>query len=156
MLTTFRFVLLLSIVVWVGALIFFTFFVTPMVFKALPRELAGELVGEIFPMYWALGYAAGVLSLASLLAISFVEKAFPAARLLCLAFMTAATFYSGLVIAPEAGAIRERIKAAGEPAAIEELRAGFGRLHRRSYALNMAVIVSGVAFVFLTARSSRL
>lgn len=156
MLNTFRFVLLLSIVVWVGALVFFTFFVAPSIFKVLPGELAGELVAHIFPKYWAIGYVAGVLSLAALLAISFIEKAFPAARVLLLAFMTALTFYSGMVIAPEAHAVQEEMKAAKEPARVQELKAEFRNLHLRSYLLNMAVIVSGVAFVFFTARSSRL
>jgi uncharacterized membrane protein len=110
MLNIFRFVLLLSVVVWVGGLIFFTFFVAPSIFKVLPRELAGELVSNIFPKYWALGYVAGLLSLASLLAISRVE----------------------------------------------ELKSEFRAVHMKSYAVNMAVIVSGVVFVFFAARSSRL
>lgn len=156
MLNTLRFVLLLSIVLWVGALVFFTFFVTPSIFKVLPRDLAGVLVGEIFPKYWAIGYVAGVLSIASLLAISFIVKAFPAARILLLAFMTAATFYSGMVIAPEAKAAYAQIRASGDPARTEELKKDFGSLHLQSYILNMAVIVSGVAFIFFTARSSRL
>ena len=156
MLNTFRFALLLSVVVWVGSLVFFTFFVTPAIFKVLPRELAGELVSHIFPRYWALGYVAGVLSLASLLAISFIEKFFPAGRILLLAFMTALTFYSGMVIAPEAKAVQLELKAAREPARVQELRAEFRRKHIKSYAINMVVIVSGVAFVFFTARSARL
>lgn len=156
MLNIFRFVLLLSIVVWVGSLVFFTFFVTPSIFKVLPRELAGELVANIFPKYWSLGYVAGVLSLASLLAVSFIEKAFPAARILLLAFMTALTFYSGMVIAPEARAAQLEIKAAKEPARVQELKAEFRNAHVKSYAVNMAVIVSGVVFVFFTARSARL
>lgn len=156
MLNTFRFVLLLCIVVWVGGLVFFTFFVAPSVFKVLPRELAGALVADIFPKYWAMGYVAGVLSLASLLAVSFIVKAFPAARILLLAFMTALTFYSGLVIAPEARAVQEEIRAATEPAKAAELREEFRAIHLRSYALNMAVMAAGVVFVFFTARSSRL
>lgn len=156
MLNTLRFVLLLSIVLWVGALVFFTFFVTPSIFKVLPRELAGALVNDIFPKYWAIGYVAGVLSIASLLAISFVEKAFPAARILLLAFMTAATFYAGMVIAPEARATHDKMRAAEEAAEAQVLKERFAGLHLKSYVLNMAVIVSGVAFVFFTARSSRL
>lgn len=156
MLNTFRFVLLLSIVIWVGALVFFTFFVTPSIFKVLPREMAAELVASIFPKYWAIGYMASVLSLASLLAISFIVKAFPAARILLLAFMTALTFYSGMVVAPEARAVQEEMKATGNAAKTMELKERFRHIHLESYVLNMAVIVSGVVFVFFTARSSRL
>ena len=40
-------------VIWVGMIVFFTFFAAPSIFKALPRELAGEVIGHIFPKYWA-------------------------------------------------------------------------------------------------------
>ncbi len=156
MLNIFRFALLLCIVVWVGGLVFFTFFVAPSVFKVLPRELAGALVADIFPKYWVMGYVAGVLSFASLLAVSFIEKAFPAARILLLAFMTGLTFYSGLVIAPEARSVQEELKSATGPAEIAGLKEEFRAIHLRSYSLNMAVMVSGVVFVFFTARGSRL
>lgn len=156
MLNTFRFLLLLSIVVWVGSLVFFTFFVTPSVFKVLPRDMAGVLVADLFPKYWAIGYVAGVLSLASLLAISFIVKAFPAARILLLAFMTALTFYSGMVIAPEARVAQSEIKISKDAAKTAELKEKFRQMHLESYILNMAVIVSGVVFVFFTARSARL
>lgn len=156
MLNTLRFLLLLSIVVWVGALVFFTFFVTPSVFQVLPRDMAGELVAHIFPKYWAIGYVAGLISLASLLAISFIEKTFPAARLLLLALMTALTFYSGMVIAPEARAAEEEMKAAEDESKALALKERFRHIHAESYVINMAVIVSGVAFIFFTARSARL
>lgn len=156
MLNILRFALLASIVVWVGGLVFFTFFVAPSVFKVLPRDLAGALVADIFPKYWALGYVAGVLSLASLLAVSFIEKAFPAARILLLAVMTGLTFYSGLVVAPEARAVQEEVKAAAGPARAAELKEKFRAIHLKSYSVNMAVMASGVVFVFLTARGSRL
>ena len=98
MLNALKFILLLSIVVWVGMLVSVTFLVTPGIFKALPRDLAGDVVAQIFPKYWAVGYIAGILSLSSLLGISFVEKGFPALRVLLLALMTALTCYSGLVV----------------------------------------------------------
>ncbi|HEY4707679.1 MAG TPA: DUF4149 domain-containing protein [Thermodesulfobacteriota bacterium] len=158
MLNVLKFILLLSIVVWVGMLVFFTFFVTPAIFQALPRETAGELVARIFPWYWSVGYVAGILSLASLLAISFVEKGFPAARIILLALMTAFTFYSGMVIWPEAKAVKAAMAEvrATDQARHEELRGEFRKIHMESYALNIAVMAAGVVFVFLTSRNMRL
>lgn len=149
-----RFVLFLSVAVWVGALVFFTFLVTPAVFKALPKEAAGDLVSVLFPKYWALGYAAGLISIASILLLSFREKFFPWARIALLVFMTGLTFYSGMVIGPRARDIRLELKAAADPAKAGELRAAFRQEHMVSYAVNMAVMAAGVAFVFLTARSA--
>ncbi len=156
MLNAMRFVLLLSLAVWVGALIFFTFFAAPSIFKVLPRELAGEVVGDMFPKYWMIGYVAGLLSLSSLLAISFIEKGFPAARVILLTVMTGVTFYSGLVVAPKAHEMRIEVRAAKETVEKEAIEKDFKRMHAISAALNMAVIVSGVIVIYLMSRSLRL
>lgn len=156
MLNAMKFLLLLSLVVWVGSLIFFTFFVAPGIFKVLPRELAGEVVGGIFPGYRVTGYVAGLLSLLSLLGISFIEKTFPAARVLLLAAMTGISFYSGLVVAPMVHEMRLEIHAVEEPDRKEALEKGFRNMHARSAALNMAVIISGVVVIYLMSRSLRL
>ncbi len=158
MLNALKFILLLSIVIWVGMLVFFTFIVTPAVFQALPRETAGDVVARIFPWYWAVGYVAGILSLSSLLAISFVEKGFPAARIILLALMTAFTFYSGMVVWPEAKAVKAQMAEVKgkDQARYEELRGEFKRIHMESYALNIAVTAAGLVFVFFTSRNMRL
>ncbi|MDP2690436.1 MAG: DUF4149 domain-containing protein [Deltaproteobacteria bacterium] len=158
MLNAMRFVLLLSLAVWVGALIFFTFFAAPSIFKVLPRELAGEVVGDMFPKYWMIGYVAGLLSLSSLLGISFIEKGFPAARVILLTVMTGVTFYSGLVVAPKAHEMRIEARAAKETGEKEapSIEKAFKRTHAISAALNMAVIVFGVIVIYLMSRSLRL
>lgn len=150
-----RFVLFFSVAVWVGGQVFFTFLVTPAIFKALPREAAGDLVSVLFPKYWAAGYAAGLISLAAILAISFREGFYPWARIAILVFMTALTFYSGMVVGPKAREVRVEMKGASDTARIEELKAKFRRGHMESYALNMAVMAAGVAFIFLMARDPR-
>ncbi|MCH7623826.1 MAG: DUF4149 domain-containing protein, partial [Nitrospinae bacterium] len=58
-----NFVHLLSLVCWLGAIIFFSFFTAPAVFKTLDRPTAGELVGVIFPRYYFLGYLCSALLL---------------------------------------------------------------------------------------------
>ncbi|MCC6503255.1 MAG: DUF4149 domain-containing protein [Deltaproteobacteria bacterium] len=150
-----RFVLLFSVAVWVGGQVFFTFLVTPAIFKALPRDTAGDLVSTLFPKYWALGYAAGFIAVASILLLSFREKSFPRARIALLVFMTGLTMYSGMVIGPRARQVRLELKSAAEPAKIDELKASFRREHMESYAVNMAVMAAGAAFIFLTARNAR-
>jgi len=150
-----RFVLFFSVAVWVGGQVFFTFLVTPAIFKALPREAAGDLVSVLFPKYWAVGYAAGLIAIAAILAISFREGFYPWARIALLVFMTALTFYSGLVVGPKAREVRLEIKSATDTARIEELKAKFRRDHMESYALNVAVMAAGVAFIFLMARDPR-
>lgn len=150
-----RFVLLFSVAVWVGGQVFFTFLVTPGIFRTLPRETAGDLVSVLFPKYWALGYGAGLISIAAILAISFRENIFPWLRIFLLVFMTALTFYSGMVIGPKAREVRLELKSATEPARVEELKARFRRGHMQSYAVNIAVMAAGAAFIFLMARDAK-
>jgi hypothetical protein len=156
MLDFIKFVHLSSLVVWMGTVVFFSFFAAPGIFKALPRETAGEVVGAIFPSYWMTGYSSSLAALFSLLVISYAEKSFPVARVLVLAVMTGTTFYSGLVVGGEAAAIKARIKAAEDKEVKESLRAVFKKVHRRSSVLNMTVLALGAVVVFLTARGLRL
>lgn len=156
MLNVLRFILLISMVVWIGMLIFFTFFVAPSIFKVLPRELASDLVGDLFPKYWMIGYAAGVLSLLSLIAISLIEKAFPAARISLVALMTAMTFYSGLIVGEKARMMSAEIRNIQDPVKKEEMRARFKKIHAESAAINLAVMASGITVIFFMSRNLRL
>ncbi len=156
MLNALRFILYISIVVWVGMLIFFTFIVAPSIFKVLPKDLAAALVSEIFPKFWVAGYASGVLSLGSLIAISLIEKGFPAARILLISLMTAVTFYNGMVVNTKAKEVQALIVAAEDPVKKESLRADFKSIHVQSYMLNMVTMASGVAVIYFMARSLRL
>lgn len=144
-----RFVLLSSVAVWTGALIFFTFFAAPSIFKVLPRELAGEVVGDIFPKYRSIGYVAGLLSISSLIGISFIEKGFPFALFILLAAMTGITFYSGIAVAPKARALKFEMRSAEGPESKKALEKAFKRVHAVSAVLNMAVILLGIAVIYL-------
>jgi small-conductance mechanosensitive channel len=152
MLSLIKFIHLSSLVVWIGMIVFFSFFAAPSIFKVLPRETAGEVVGAIFPKYWIMGYISSVAALATLLVISYAEKTLPIARVLILAIMTVTTFYSGLVVGKRAVSIKAQIKAAEEPAEKESLRVVFKKVHEKSSRLNMAVLALGVLLVFLTAQ----
>ena len=156
MLNVLRFTLLLALAAWLGMLIFFTFFAAPSIFKVLPRELAGQVIGDIFSKYWMIGYVAGLLSLSSLLGISFIENSFPAALIILLTVMTGITFYSGLAVAPVAHRLKVEIHSEVEPAKKEALEKGFRRVHARSAVLNLVVISSGLAALYLVSRSFRL
>ncbi len=151
-----RFIHLLGITVWVGSLIFFTLIATPVIFKNLPRETAGEVVGHIFPKYWVLGYVASVVTLGSLVALSYAQRSFPAFRILLLVIMLGVTFYSGLVVGKNARNIKAEIKTAEETVNKEELRSKFKRVHALSAVLNLSVILLGLFLVYLTSRELQL
>ncbi len=66
MTTFFRYLYLLSLVLWIGGIVFFSFFASPSIFKILPREQAGQVVSDIFPKYHLLGYVACAVAMGSL------------------------------------------------------------------------------------------
>jgi uncharacterized membrane protein len=134
--------------VWLGAMGFFAFVVAPAAFSALERESAGRFVSAVFPRYYAVGLALGLVALFGLgvrwLGGGWRGLDWPAAALVLL--MLALTLYAGAVVLPAAHAARETLRGAGaDPAAA----AGFARLHRLSSILNVIVMVSGIVVVVI-------
>ncbi len=145
--TTFiQFLYLLSLVMWIGAIIFFSFFTAPVVFKLLEREQAGEVVGALFPRYYKLQYVCGGLML---LCLAFLQGASFNPNWLFLAIMLGSALYAGQVVNPEARKLKEQIKAAG--GSDETLEARFKSLHSMSVKLNSAVLVMGLGMLWITA-----
>ena len=99
--TLINFIYLLSLVCWIGSIIFFSFFVAPVVFKTLERDKAGEVVGIFFPRYYMIGYVSGVLVLMALLLNG------PAGLKWCAwGVMIVGTAYAGLVVNPKAKTLK--------------------------------------------------
>ncbi len=153
MLSIVKFLYLFSLVIWIGMIFFFSFFAAPAIFRVLQRETAGDVVGEIFPVYWAIGYVAGVTSLVTLIITAALEGFMPAGRIVLLFIMTGLTFYSGMVVGAEAREIKARIRVIDDTERKESLRREFKRLHGISSVLNMTVLALGVVVLFLTART---
>ena len=136
----------LALAFWVGGVALFTFVLTPLLFKTQPRDLAGKIVGVLFPGYFRWGLACGAGALVCLLpqpGSHFV----PALTLLVL--MLAATSLQALVIEPKAAALKVRIGSFETTAKDDLRRREFARLHAVSAVCNLAVFVGGVVLVVL-------
>jgi uncharacterized membrane protein len=143
--TLINFTYLLSLVCWIGSIIFFSFFVAPVVFKALEREKAGEVVGIIFPRYYMIGYVCSVLVLMALLLNG------PAGLKWCAwGIMMVGTACAGLVVNPKAKILKEQLKVSSE---VEKpaLEARFKTLHSLSVKLNAAVLFAGLWLLWMSA-----
>ena len=144
--TTITFIHLLSLVCWVGSVIFFSFFTAPAAFTTLGREQGGELMSVLFPRYYGLGYVCSVLAGATLLLSPMGTTGL---RLPFLIVMTACTLYAGLVISPEARAVKVQMKE--QPDNKETLEPRFKSLHVWSVRLNASVLILGLGLLWLTA-----
>src|SRR5271155_4473659 len=105
-----RFLMLLSLVVWIGGLIFFAFVLAPTAFSVLPTShLAGNVVGRsLGKLHW-IGFISGIVFLmSSLLHSRFTDGTAHvfAARHVLLCLMLALTLISQFGIIPRMDALR--------------------------------------------------
>lgn len=132
-------------------MIFFSFIAAPSIFKVLPRDKAGDVVGDIFPKYWIMGYVCSITALLTILILSFHGQSFPIARISLFVLMCGLTFYSGLAIGTKTREIKARIRTIEDTTHKEMLNAEFGSLHRRSTILNSIIMILGLIAIFLAA-----
>ncbi len=144
-----NFIHLLSLVCWIGAIVFFSFFTAPAVFKTLDRPTAGKLIGVIFPRYYFLGYLCSTLLLITYLLGTEAVSAWKTGLILVIIL---GTFTAGMVVQPKARILKMKIQSSDseEDRQVDEAR--FRRLHSLSVQLNSTVLLAGLALLWLTAQ----
>ena len=149
-----RFLLLLSLAVWIGALIFFPL-VAQTSFSILPStHEAGLVVGAaLIKLHW-MGMASGLVFLVCSLAYARLALGragiFALAELLVV-FMLVLTAVSGFVIIPRMDSLRA---SAGEMSSLplsNPVRAHFDTLHAWSVRTEEAVLVLGMVALYSVA-----
>lgn len=152
MAATLRFLQFLSLGCWVGSIVFFIL-LTQGIFSVIPsKDLAGVVVGYSLARLHILGIVAGCVYL---LATAALEKSVTAlarpAPLLVFA-MIVCTMASQYGVIARMDALRAQMGSVDATQAENPLRAAFDRLHQYSVRLESAVLLSGLAALFLTAR----
>jgi hypothetical protein len=145
---------MVSLGVWLGSIIFFSFFIAPTIFKVLKPEDAARLQRALFPKYYLVGIVCAGIAIVCV-GLLLAERAFGkwpgVASLLLLAAMGTTDFWLRQAVVPHMTEIRERRAAAlaagtePDPAVEQEWKS----LHRLSVQLNAAVLLAGFALVFL-------
>ena len=152
MAATLRFLQFLSLGCWLGSIIFFIVF-TQGIFSVMPtKDLAGVVVGYSLARLHILGIVAGCVYLLStaVLEKSVAALVRPAALLVFL--MILCTMASQYGVIARMDALRAQMGSVDATPAGNPLRAAFDRLHQYSVRLESAVLFSGLAALFLTAR----
>ncbi len=137
----------LAIACWVGGAALFTFVLTPTIFKSFNRDVAGGIVGVLFPGYFKWGLVCGVIALATIFMTSTVKH-----KTICaviIALMLAITSIQALVIEPKATALKNAIPSFETTPKDDPLRVQFRKLHGVSAASNLIVIGGGIALIVL-------
>lgn len=138
-----RFLFLLALGCWLGAIVFFSFVVAPSLFGTLDPQTAGMAVSAIFPQYYALGMAAASLALAGALVLwrRGAARGRWRAAAGALAVGLVATAWAGGVVQPRAQRLRVAAHAAGRMAGEDP---AFRDAHRRAIVLNAAALVAAL------------
>jgi uncharacterized membrane protein len=150
-----RFVMVLSLVVWIGGLIFFAFVLAPTAFQVLPNtHLAGNVVGKALGKLHWLAIISGVFFLISSVLYSRLSDGSAhvfALRNVVIVLMLALTLLSQYWIIPRMDALRARIGDFASVPLTDSARVHFDALHVWSTRVEGAVLVLGLVAVYLTA-----
>lgn len=150
-----RFLMLLSLVCWIGGLIFFAFVLAPTAFTVLPTtHLAGNVVGRsLGKLHW-IAIISGIVYLISSLLYSRVTNGTAhvfALRHVLLCLMLALTLISQFGIIPRMDVLRAQVADFGTVPLDNPIRLQFDALHVWSTRVEGAVLLLGLAVVWMTA-----
>jgi uncharacterized membrane protein len=150
-----RFVMVLSLVVWIGGLIFFAFVLAPTAFQVLPdTHLAGNIVGRALgKLHWIAIVSGIVFLIASLLYSRLTDGTAHvfAMRHILIVLMLALTLFSQFWIIPRMDTLRASVGDFANVTLDNPARVQFDALHVWSTRVEGAVLLLGLVAVFLTA-----
>lgn len=146
------FLYLLLLGIWTGGIFIFTFVVTPVIFKSFDRDLAGSIVGRLFPGYFfftlvVVALAAAVIFFAFPLRTGAVFNV--SCGLAVIALVIA--LYTNFSLYPRIQRIKQEIPSFETVTTDHPSRRVFRRLHAQSAVLNLMLLADGVALLALAA-----
>jgi hypothetical protein len=156
MVNIFRALEFLGLSVWLGSDVFLSFVVAPGAFHlpALNRDQAGAIVGLALTKMHLIGIACGVaILLLRLLRNHALPRRIDPVQL-CVGFMIVLTLCSQLAVTPRMAELRRLMGSIQATAPDSPLLAAFARLHLVSVTIESAVMLAGIACIFLMARKS--
>lgn len=156
-----RFLMILSLVVWLGGVIFLAFVEAPTAFSSglLPtRHMAGSIVGRSLDLLHYMAIVSGIIYLFASMLYSRMTRgaARPlAARHLLIALMLLLTVISQFAISPKMHALRAEVGAIDNLPLDNPQRHEFDRLHAWSEKFEAAVLLLGLVTIYVTAQALR-
>jgi uncharacterized membrane protein len=147
--------MLLSLVVWIGGLIFFAFVLAPTAFQVLPNtHLAGNVVGRALSKLHWIAIVSGILFLITSLLYSYITQgtvhAF-ALRHVLICLMLALTLFSQFWMIPRMDTLRASVGDFATVPLTNPARVQFDALHVWSTRVEGAVLLLGLVAIFVTA-----
>lgn len=156
--TLLRYLTFLSLIVWVGSIIFFAFVLAPTAFSVLPSaHMAGSVVGpSLIKLHW-MGIVSGIVFLLSSFAIAVIKtgRLRPwAARNILLYLMLVLTSVSQFAVIPKMETLRASVGAIESAPLNSSVRVQFDVLHEWSERLEGGILLLGLIAAYLTSRQT--
>jgi len=151
-----RFLMLLSLIAWIGGLIFFAFVVAPTAFQVLSpnTHLAGNIVGRALGKLHWIAIISGFVFLASSLLYSRLADGTAhvfAMRHVLICLMLGLTCFSQFWMIPRMDALRASVGDFATVTLDNPARMQFDALHVWSTRVEGAVLLLGLVAIYLTA-----
>jgi hypothetical protein len=148
-----RFLQMLALGAWLGAIIYFAAVVTRDAFAVLPnRDDAGVLVGSALGGLHAIGMIAALTYLGASLGLARSLRALASPAALCVVVMLLLTLASQQVVMPRMAALRAEMVSVDRTPLTDARRAAFESLHGISVNLEVGVLLLGLTALFLSVR----
>jgi hypothetical protein len=155
-LNTLRFVRVLALGAWVGAIVYFAAVVTRGAFAVLPsRDEAGLLVGFTLAGLHLMGVIAAAVFVAASVALTKSLRAFVEPAVLGVILMAALTIMSQSYVLPKMAALRSQMGSVDATLASDQRRAEFDKLHSVSVDIEGGVLLIGLAALYLAVPRER-
>lgn len=143
----------LGLSLWLGSDVFLSFVVAPGAFRILgSRDQAGAMVGYALGAMHIGGIICGLVLILARLARTKTFSSLAAPAALCVVAMIALTAISEFTVSPKMAALRAQMGSIQATAADSPLLVQFARLHRVSVSLESAVLLAGIAAMYLMVR----
>ena len=140
---------------WLGADAFLSFVVAPGAFAILGnRDAAGMMVGYSLARLHFAGIILGLAFLVARLARTQDFGSFTSAAALCVALMVLLTAASQFTVSRRMEALKREMVSVQNTPETDPRRVEFNRLHHRSVAFEGAVLLLGLAGMFLLVREA--
>ena len=150
-----RFLMLLSLVVWIGGLIFFAFVLAPTAFQVLPStHLAGNIVGRALGKLHWIAIISGIVFLISSLLYSRLTDGSAhifAMRHVLICLMLGLTLFSQFWMIPRMDTLRASVGDFATVTLDNPARVQFDALHVWSTRVESGVFLLGLVVVYVTA-----
>lgn len=141
----------LTLSLWTGGISIFTFIITPVIFRSFERDMAGKIVGNLFPGYFAWNTVLSVLALVLLVPMrSLLSRFSIKLSLILIVLAVIINVYVAVKLHPDIRKVKQEIHSFQTPADTP-LRKKFGKLHAVSASLNLLLLADGITLLFLSA-----